>query len=287
MVSARLQLKDLLSKPGIIQACGVGDAGQAKLVEEAGFPVAYMSGSLVSLTYGLPDVGYLTLSEMAERAASITRRIKIPLIADADDGYGDAVAITRTVQSYEQAGVAALHLEDEFPKKAGSLATIESMVAHLKAALAARRDPDLLIIARTDSMRPWRKDLGADSAEDDCVRRCVAYADAGADIVMIMSPGSEKALRRFCREIPRPILSSASSWDYDPSAAELEAIGVKVVIYPMFIPWKTTPFIRASLRDLLTAGKSGFSQDEKTQRGTLNDLLGIADYKEIQAKFKA
>ena len=287
MLSARQQLKRLLSQPGIIQACGVGDAGQAKLVEEAGFPVAYMSGSFVSFTYGLPDVGYLTLSEMAERAASITRRIKLPLIADADDGYGDAIAITRTVQSYEEAGVAALHLEDEFPKKFGTLATSESMVTHLKAAVAARKDPDLLIIARTDSMRPWRKDLGAGSAEDDCVRRCLAYAEAGADVIMIMSPGSEKALRRFCREIPRPILLCAGTWDYDPSAAELQALGVKIVIYPVFIRQKIAPLIRSSLRELLAAGKVSFSQDEKIQRDTLNNILGMPDYKKIQATFKA
>ena len=287
MLSARQQLKLLISQPGIIQACGVGDAGQAKLVEEAGFPVAYMSGSLVSGPYGLPDVGYLTLSEMADRAASIARRVQIPLIADADDGYGDAIAITRTVQEYERAGVAALHLEDEFPKKFGTLASTASMVTHLKAAVAARRDPDLQIIARTDSMRPWRKDLGASSAEDDCVRRCIAYAEAGADVVMIMSPGSEKALRRFCKEIPRPILLCAGTWDYDPSAAELEAMGVKIVIWPVFIRAKVTPLIRSSLRELLAAGKVSYSQDEKTQRDTLNDILGMPDYKKIQATFKA
>lgn len=287
MLAPRKQLKKLLSQPGIIQACGVGDAGCAKLAEEVGFPVVYMSGSFVSFTYGLPDVGFLTLTEMAERAASITRRIKAPLIADADDGYGDAIAITRTVSNYEEAGVAALHLEDEFPKKFGLLAPVASMVTHIKAAVAARTDPNFLIIARTDSMRPWRKDLAGKNPADDCVRRCVAYADAGADIIMIMSPGSEKALRRFCREIPRPILICAGTWDYDPSAAELQDMGVKIVVYPVFIRGKIVPAIRSSLRDLLASGKVHLSVDEVSQKDTMNNILDMPRFKEIQNRFRA
>lgn len=287
MSGIRKQLRELLSQDGIIQACGVGDAGEAKLVEEAGFPVVYMSGSFVSFTYGLPDVGFLTLSEMAERAGSIARRVGIPLIADADDGYGDAIAVTRTVQEYERAGVAAMHLEDEFPKKFGTLASIESMTAHLKAATAARTDPDFLIIARTDSMRPWRKDLVSGSAEDDCLKRCLAYADAGADIIMIICPGSEKALRRFCREIPRPVLVCAGTFDYDPPVAELEDIGVKIVVYPVFIRQKITPFLRASLRQLLSDGHVTFNQEERVQRDKLNDILGLPNFKRIQNAYKA
>lgn len=287
MSKMRKQLRKLLSEPGIIQACGVGDAGQAKLVEEAGFPVVYMSGSFVSFTYGLPDVGFLTLPEMAERVASITRRVEIPLIADADDGYGDAIAVTRTVEEYERADVAALHLEDEFPKKFGTLAPIESMATHIKAATAARVDPDLLIIARTDSMRPWRKDLARGSAEDDCLKRCLAYADAGADIIMIMCPGSERALRRFCREISKPVLVCAGTFDYDPPASELEDIGVKIVVFPVFIRQKITPFLRSSLRQLLSDGQVTFNQDEREQRDTLNDILGLPRFKRVQNAFKA
>lgn len=286
MLSPRQQLKQLLSKPGIILAGGAGDAGGAKLVEEAGFPAVYMSGSFVAFTYGLPDVGYLTLTEMAQRVDNITRRVNVPLIADADDGYGDAVAVTRTIQEYEKAGASALHLEDEFPKKFGILAPVESVVAHIRAAVAARTDPDMLIIARTDAMRPWRKDLKG-SPEDDTLRRSLAYVEAGADIVMIMSQGSEKNLRRFCREIPKPILVCSGTWDFDPSAAELEDMGVKIAIFPVFIRQKITPFLRRELRELLKAGKVNFTQEEREGKDTLNNILGIREFKKIQSDFKA
>ncbi|MFH1487237.1 MAG: isocitrate lyase/PEP mutase family protein [Chloroflexota bacterium] len=287
MLGPRQQLKRVLSQPGIVQACGVGDAGQAKLVEEAGFPVVYMSGNSVSFTYGLPDVGFLTLSEMAERAASIARRVKIPLIADADTGYGEAIAVMRTVQSYEEAGVAAFHLEDELPKKLGMLAPVESMVTRIKAAVESRSDPSLYIIGRTDALAPWRRDLELAKQEDDCLKRCLSYAEAGADIIMVLSPRSEKALRRFCQTIPRPILVLGGCYDYDPSAAELQEIGVRIVVYPVFIREKTVPFIRRSLRDLLSAGKVSLSQNEREQRDTLNNILGLALYKEIQDRFRA
>lgn len=178
------QLRALLEGPEIVMAPGAPDSLTARLVERAGFPAVYMTGfGATASRLGTPDIGLLTQTEMSEHARNMTRAVSIPVIADADTGYGGPSNIHRTVREYLQAGVAALHLEDQVaPKRCGQMAGIrlidaDQNVRHLKAAIAARGGDPLLVIARTDALP------AAGSAE--AIRRALMYRDAGADLVFV------------------------------------------------------------------------------------------------------
>src|SRR5947208_10182065 len=178
----RRRLRELLQKPGVLIAPGAYDGLSARLVEQVGFDVCYMTGSGVANSQlGEPDLGLTTMSEMVTQASRMCSAMSLPLIADADTGYGGVLNVRRTVQEYERAGVAALHIEDQvFPKRCGHFAgkaviPLEEMGGKIQAALEARSDPDLVIIARTDA----RAVEGFDAA----LRRAHAYEEAGADML--------------------------------------------------------------------------------------------------------
>ena len=197
-------LRTLLAADKMVIAPGVYDGITARLVELAGFPAAYMTGAGTSLSRGYPDLGLLTLTEMAGNAAVITRTVELPLIADADTGYGNELNVTRTVQEYERAGVAAMHLEDQVsPKRCGHLAGKEvvgrdEFVAKIRAAAAARRDPDFVLIARTDA----RAVLGLEEA----VWRVNAALAAGADIGFVEAIPNMTELADVPRLVQGPCL---------------------------------------------------------------------------------
>ena len=179
----RARLRELLSAGPPVMAPGAYDALSARLIEQAGFDVVYMTGfGTTASLIGRPDVGLLSGSEMVENARRIVAAVDVPVIADADTGYGNAINVVRTVQLYEQAGVAGIQLEDQVtPKKCGhmsgkQLIGADEMVGKLRAAVEARHDPDLLIIARTDAV--------AVTGTDDAIARARAFADAGADVVL-------------------------------------------------------------------------------------------------------
>lgn len=180
MITPRQQLRASLRDKEMIVAPGAYDGATAMLVSAAGYGAVYMTGAGVSSTYGLPDYGLLTLTEMAAQAGRIARSVSIPTIADADTGYGNELNVTRTIQEYEAAGVAALHIEDQLsPKRCGHLTgkeivSREEFLIKIRAAVAARRDPDLAIIARTDAR--------AVAGMDEAIWRVNAALDAGADI---------------------------------------------------------------------------------------------------------
>ena len=178
------KLRQLLRQPGIIVAPGAYDCLTARLIEREGFPAVYMTGAGTAVTrLGRPDLGFATLSEMVSNAAAIAATVSIPLIADADTGYGGALNVYRSVREYERAGVAAMHIEDQvFPKRCGHLdgkqvVPCEEMVVKLRAAVEARTDEDFVLIARTDAL--------AVTGLDDTLRRCQAYAEAGADVLFV------------------------------------------------------------------------------------------------------
>lgn len=275
------KLRELLKSPGVIQAGGVGDAGQARLVEKVGYPAVYMSGSYVNYTYGVPD-GTLTMSEIAARVGAIADRISIPLIADADEGFGDVLEIIRTVQTFEKAGAAALHMEDMSVKKHGQPIPLPEMINRIKAALDARRDPDLVIIARTDAMAHWRGGVEANRAacEKDAFERSVAYADAGADIIMPMFPTIDW-VKRFFKQIPKPILMLYPSL----SVKELEPYNVKIVIYPNNILLKTFGLMKSEYAAWLAAGKVEFTEQDKKDKAEINALLGVPEKEKLLAKY--
>src|SRR5262249_13617936 len=200
---------------------------------QAGFPACYMTGAgTVAALLGMPDVGLITLTEMVMNARYIVRAVSIPLVCDADTGYGNAINVMRTVREYEAAGVAGIHLEDQiFPKKCGhmegkALVPQEEMIGKIRAACEAREDPDFVIIARTDS----RAVEGVEGA----IRRARAYAEAGADVLFPEAPQSREELARFAAEIPGPLLANMTEFGKTPlvPAAELERMGYRLVIYP-------------------------------------------------------
>jgi 2-methylisocitrate lyase-like PEP mutase family enzyme len=232
-MSGARRLRVLLASEDLIVAPGVYDGISAALVAKLGFPAAYMTGAGVSASgYGLPDVGLLTLTEMAERARVLAGILDVPLIADADTGYGSPINVVRTVREYERAGIAAIQFEDQvFPKRCGHLAGKEVIDAGrfqvtLRAALEARTNPDTMIIARTDARAP----LGVEEA----ISRGRDYAAVGADVIFIEAPESVEEVERIAREIDAPLLLNVVPGGRTPEIPpeRLDELGFRIAIYP-------------------------------------------------------
>lgn len=194
-------LRQLLRPGAGVVIPGAGNALAARIIEAAGFPVVYMTGAGVANSYlGGPDMGLVSVTEMAAHVAAIREAVRVPIVADGDTGFGNALNMVRTVQLYERAGASAIQIEDQvFPKRCGhfenkSVVPKAEMVQKIKAAVDARRDADFMILARTDA----RAMEGFDAA----VERMVAYKEAGADLLFIEAPRSEEELRRIPREVP-------------------------------------------------------------------------------------
>jgi 2,3-dimethylmalate lyase len=227
------RLRRMLAEPGIIVAPGAYDGFSARLIEAAGFKAAYMTGAGTAASHlGQPDLGLATLTEMATHAAHLASAISLPLIADADTGYGNALNVVRTVREYERAGVAGLHIEDQVaPKKCGHIAGKQVIPAKefadkIRAAAEYRTDPDLVIIARTDAR--------AVHGLDDAIERANLYAEAGADVIFLEAPESRAEIERVAREVKTPLLANMVAGGKTPSltVAELEGLGFKLVIFP-------------------------------------------------------
>jgi 2-methylisocitrate lyase-like PEP mutase family enzyme len=234
MTKAR-QLRELLRRDEMITAPGAYDCITARMIEQAGFSVVYMTGAGTAAMLGYPDYGLVTMSEMVDNAARIAAAVSVPLIADADTGYGNELNVVRTVREYEQRGVAGIHIEDQgFPKKCGHLENkvvvpLEDYAAKIRAAVSARRDPDFLIIARTDA----RAVLGFDEA----VRRANAALDAGADMAFVEAPESLDEVAAVPRLVRGPCLLNMV-WrgkTPDVSMDDARAMGYKLAILPVLL----------------------------------------------------
>jgi 2-methylisocitrate lyase-like PEP mutase family enzyme len=233
MGSKAASLRELLDGDDLIVAPGVYDGISAALVGKLGFSAAYMTGAGVCASgYGLPDVGLLTLTEMAGRAAVLAGLLDVPLIADADTGYGSPINVVRTVREYERAGVAGIQLEDQvFPKRCGHLAGKEVVDADefavaLQAAVEARRDPDTVIIARTDAR--------ATRGIDEAIERANRYAAIGADVIFVEAPQSIEEIEQIAAEVTAPLLLNVVPGGRTPEVdhARLAELGYRVVIHP-------------------------------------------------------
>ncbi len=233
-MSGARRLRELLDGEGLIVAPGVYDGVSAALVKSVGFQAAYMTGAGVSASaFGLPDVGLVTLTEMARSARMLAGMLDVPLIADADTGYGSAINVVRTVREYESAGVAAIQLEDQvFPKRCGHLAGKEVIDAEqfapmLQAALETRSDPDTVVIARTDARAP----LGLDEA----IARARRYAEIGADVIFVEAPESVGEVERIAAEMDAPLLFNVVPGGRTPEipSQRLAALGFRVAIHPL------------------------------------------------------
>jgi methylisocitrate lyase len=232
-MTAPSRLHELIRK-GCVAMPGVPNASFARQVERAGFSAVYLSGAgMANATAGVPDIGLLTLTEVAQLAGYVAKAVKIPVIVDADTGFGGAESVARTIFELERAGLAGCHIEDqEFPKRCGHLAgktliPAKEMAARIEAAVRARRDQDFLIMARTDAR--------AVEGFEDAVKRARIYVDAGADAIFPEALQSADEFKAFVRKVKVPLLANMTEFGKSPllSFKELEELGYRMVIFPM------------------------------------------------------
>ena len=233
MERASSKLRQMLREPGIIMAPGAYDCLTAGIIRQAGFPAVYMTGAGTSVArLGYPDLALATMTEMVANAADIAAAVDLPVIADADTGYGGILNIQRTIRQYQRAGVAAVHIEDqEFPKRCGHLDNKRviptgEMVGKIQAAVDARTDDDFVLIVRTDAL--------AVTGWDDTMRRCEAYTKAGADVLFVEALRSPEEAERASATLELPLLYNFVETGKSPliPAGELERLGFKLVIFP-------------------------------------------------------
>jgi len=284
--AARPRLRELLARPEPLVAPGAYDALSARLVEQAGFDVVYMTGfgTTASLA-GRPDVGLLTGTEMVDNARRIAAAVDVPVIADADTGYGNAINVVRTVQAYEQAGVAGIHLEDQvMPKKCGHMSgkaviPADEMVGKIRAAVAARRDPDFLLIARTDA--------AAVEGLSAAIDRARAYADAGADVLFVEAPTSEDDIARVAEELRgvAPLVFNWAEGGRTPPIplARIAELGFALVLFPIGTLLAATAGIRRLLASLRDDGVPAV--DDLPTFDGFTDLIGLPEIRELEARF--
>ncbi len=269
-----LILRQLLSK-GCVMMPGAFNAGAARLVERAGFSVCYISGAgLANATAGVPDIGLLDLSEVAQLAGYIAQSVRIPTVLDADTGFGGPQHVGRAVRAFERAGVAGLHLEDQtFPKRCGhvagkTLVSVEEAAGRIRAAVAGRRDKDFLIIARTDA----RDVEGFDAA----VRRARAYIEAGADGVFPEALENAEEFREFAVQVRHaPLLANMTEFGRSPllSAKRLASMGYRMVIFPQTAFRVAMNAVEECLGDLKRNGTQKPWLDRMQTREKLYELL--------------
>ena len=279
-------LRKILQDPEILIAPGAHNAFTAKIIEQAGFKAVYLTGSGAAMDLlGLPDLGFLTMSEMVAHARNIVQATSLPVIADADTGYGNALNVMRTVREYEGAGVAGLHIEDQVaPKRCGHFSgkeviSREEMIGKIKAALDSRRDQNLVVIARTDA----RAVMGLQEA----IERGVAYAEAGADMIFVDAPESAEELSLIARSIPAPLMANLSEGGKTPllSAQELQDMGYKLVIYPRSAAGAAAKAIQELMAVLKRDGTTEKYLDRIISFEGRNQITGLAYYRELDKKY--
>jgi 2,3-dimethylmalate lyase len=286
---APARLRELLNSGQTVVAPGAFDPLAARLVEEAGFAAVYMTGFGTSAALlGRPDVGLLTMTEMADSAGRIAACVDIPLIADADTGYGNPLNVIRTVSAYEAAGVAGLHIEDQVaPKKCGHMEgklviAADEMAQKVRAAVDARTDPDFVIIARTDA----RAVEGLDSALD----RARRYRDAGADVLFIEALVSEAEIEAAAAAFPDvPLLFNWAEGGKTPpvSLDRLTELGYRIVIFPIGTLLAATAAMRRILKEIATAGTPAALLGELPTFGEFTDFIGLPEVRGIEQRYIA
>lgn len=280
------QLRKLLSRDQILVAPGAHDALTARIIEMTGFDAVYMTGYGTSASVlGQPDVGLLTQTEMAYRAANIAEAVNIPVIADADTGFGNAINVQRTVRLYEKAGVACIQIEDQVaPKKCGhmlgrELISAEEMVGKIKAACDARIDDDFMIMARTDA----RTNLGIDVA----IERAKAYEEAGADIIFVESPESVDEMKKITSSFNVPVLANMIEHGRTPllTAKELEDLGYDLVIFCVASTYVIAKAVLDLMEELKKTGTTAGMLKNMIPFDRFNELVGLPEVREKERKY--
>lgn len=277
-------LKDLLKKPGIVVCPGIYDGVSARIVENLGFQCAYLTGYGVSAALlGQPDYGMVTLTEIAACARNLTKCLSIPVIADADTGYGNALNVKRTVEEYELAGVAAVQLEDQlYPKRCGHMEDklvipMEENIKKIEMAADTRKE--MLIIARTDARAP----LGTEEA----IRRAKTYRKAGADIIFIDAPQSVEEMKRFAEEVDAPLMANMTEGGKTPllKEKELAEMGYKVVIYPVTGLYAAAKAISRVYARLKEENTSQNLSDQLMLFHEFNEMIGLAEMRALEKHY--
>ena len=276
------RLRELLRQQKTVAMPGAFNAISAKIIEQVGFPALYVSGAgLSNGVGGYPDIGFMTASEMSMQAGYIARAVNIPAIADADNGYGEAINVFRTVQEYERQGLSGLHLEDQvIPKRCGHLdgkhvISIDNMREKIAAAVSARINPDFLLIARVDSK--------AVNGFDDAVKRANAYMDAGADMIFPEALTTREEFAEFSRQVKAPLLANMTEFGKTPylSLPEFEALGYQIVIFPMTAFRIMMKAVEDAMRCLKEQGTQASLLERMTTREELYRLIHYQDYERL------
>ena len=285
----RARLRALVDRRAGLVVPGAYDGVSARLVERAGFEAVYLTGYGTSAArLGLPDLGFAGLAEMADAVRHLAAAVDIPLIADADTGYGGPLAVQRTVRAYQAAGAAALHLEDQvWPKRCGHLAgkevvPAEEMVAKIAAAVAARTDPDLLLIARTDA-------IGV-SGFDDALARARAYAAAGADVLFVEAPTTLEQVEAIPKSLDAPCLFNyvpRGGRSPLPPLGRLAELGYAVVILPVQTLFAATHAMEGYLAALRRGADPAALDDRLVAFAEFNALVGAERMLAEEARFRA
>src|SRR6185436_13205576 len=287
-MNLRQTLKKLLNRKQLLVAPGCFDGLSALLVHEAGFEAAYLSGGAVARSMGIPDIGLVTMSEAIERAVQVVSVVSIPVIADADTGYGNAVNLVRTVREFERVGVAAIHIEDQItPKRCGHLdgkevIPVAEMEAKLQAALAARTDPDFVIIARTDARGV--------NGFDDAIERARVFARVGVDAIFVEAPQSEEELAEIPRRLPGvPLLVNVFKGGKTPMLPmeRLEKMGYRIAIYPSETQRAAIHAMRNALATLKREGTTESIDTTLTTFKERDRVVGLDEWQSIEKQFMA
>jgi carboxyvinyl-carboxyphosphonate phosphorylmutase len=278
------KLRELIQSKEILVAPGAFDALSAKLVEAVGFDAVYMTGfGTAASIFGVPDIGLLTMTEMVENAKRISDAVTIPVIADADTGYGNHLNVVRTVEEYEKAGVAGIHIEDQVsPKKCGhmegkKLISIEDMVPKIRAAVASRKDKDLVLIARTDAI--------AAEGFDEAIRRGNTYKEEGADIIFVEAPTTIEQLENIPKLIKGPVMVNIAPKTPVLHFKRYEEMGYSVVIYPPLSLTACFVAVREKLMELKEKGILKEGAHGGVPFDEFLDFLGLKKYRDSEENF--
>ncbi|MDB5307452.1 MAG: prpB [Gemmataceae bacterium] len=270
---------------GPVALPGVFNPLVAKVAERIGFRAVYLSGGALSAGNGVPDIGLLTLTEFIQHAQLTAQATTLPVLCDADTGFGESLNVERTVRLFEQAGVAGIHLEDQqMPKRCGhlsgkSLVEPEVMAAKIRAAVAARHDPDFVVIARTDARGV--------TGFADAVRRAQLYLAAGADGIFPEALETADEFARFAKEVPAPLLANMTEFGRSPAldVATLGALGYRLILFPLTAFRVAMKAAEETLAELFRTGHQKAAVPKMLTRAELYDLLGYTGYEERDRRY--
>ncbi|MBQ6116388.1 MAG: isocitrate lyase/PEP mutase family protein [Oscillospiraceae bacterium] len=285
MTRAR-KLRELLAGDRIVMAPGAYDAWSARMVEAAGFPAVYVTGYGVSASVlGAPDIGLISFAEMVTAVRNVCAATSVPVIADADNGYGGALNVVRTVREYEAAGAAAIQLEDQvMPKRCGhmegkQLIPRDEMAAKIRAAVYARRNSDTVIIARTDAI--------AVNGYDDAIDRAVAYREAGADVIFVEALRTREQIENAARLVGAPLMANMVEHGKTPldTAENLYRMGFRIAIYPVVLLYSATRAMQDVLATLKEREDLAACMNREVDFPTFNGMIGLQGYRDLEKGF--